>query len=59
MYSYRLNRKDRLLYEIYEDDQTILIIRTKTHYSGFQSAEVQKLWVLGKGQEAKAKREEK
>ncbi|CCI34233.1 type II toxin-antitoxin system YoeB family toxin [Microcystis sp. T1-4] len=31
-YSYRLNRKDRLLYEIYEDDKTILIIRTKTHY---------------------------
>jgi Txe/YoeB family toxin of toxin-antitoxin system len=32
LYSYRLNRKDRLLYEIYEEDQTILIIRTKTHY---------------------------
>ncbi|WP_430013788.1 type II toxin-antitoxin system RelE family toxin [Microcystis ichthyoblabe FBCC-A1114] len=32
LYSYRLNRKDRLLYEIYEDDKTILIIRTKTHY---------------------------
>ncbi|MDJ0560579.1 MAG: type II toxin-antitoxin system YoeB family toxin [Dolichospermum sp.] len=31
LYSYRLNRKDRLLYEIYEDDKTILIIRTKTH----------------------------
>jgi Txe/YoeB family toxin of toxin-antitoxin system len=32
LYSYRLNRKDRLVYEIYEDDQTILIIRAKTHY---------------------------
>ncbi|GAL92990.1 hypothetical protein [Microcystis aeruginosa] len=28
-------------------------------YSVFQSAEVQKLWVLGKRQEAKVKREEK
>ncbi|WP_341853659.1 hypothetical protein VQZ30_03020 [Microcystis aeruginosa 1339] len=28
-------------------------------YSVFQSAEVQKLWVLGKRQEAKGKREEK
>ncbi|MFM7904685.1 MAG: hypothetical protein ACKPA9_05810 [Microcystis sp.] len=28
-------------------------------YSVFQSAEVQKLWVLGKMQEAKGKREEK
>ncbi|AKE64793.1 hypothetical protein MYAER_2449 [Microcystis aeruginosa NIES-2549] len=27
-------------------------------YSVFQSAEVQKLWVLGKRQEAKGKREE-
>jgi len=32
LYSYRLNRKDRLVYEIYEEDQTILIIRAKTHY---------------------------
>jgi toxin YoeB len=30
--SYRLNRKDRILYEIYEQDKTILIIRAKTHY---------------------------
>ncbi|GCL57152.1 hypothetical protein NIES3807_03020 [Microcystis aeruginosa NIES-3807] len=29
------------------------------YYSVFQSAEVQKLWVLGKRQEAKVKREEK
>ncbi|MCA2693294.1 MULTISPECIES: hypothetical protein [unclassified Microcystis] len=28
-------------------------------YSVFQSAEVQKLWVLGKRQQAKVKREEK
>jgi len=32
LYSYRLNRKDRLVYEIYEDDQTVLVIRAKTHY---------------------------
>ena len=25
--SYRLNRKDRILYEIYEQDKTVLIIR--------------------------------
>jgi toxin YoeB len=30
--SYRLNRKDRILYEIYEQDKTVLIIRAKTHY---------------------------
>lgn len=30
--SFRLNRKDRILYEINETDQTILIIRAKTHY---------------------------
>jgi toxin YoeB len=30
--SYRLNLKDRILYEIYEEDQSILIIRAKTHY---------------------------
>ena len=33
--------------------------RTTDVYSVFQSAEVQKLWVLGKRQEAKVKREEK
>ena len=30
--SYRLNRKDRVLYEIYEEDKTVLIIRARTHY---------------------------
>jgi toxin YoeB len=30
--SYRLNLKDRMVYEIYEEDQSILIIRAKTHY---------------------------
>ena len=30
--SYRLNRKDRILYEIYEEDKTVLIIRARTHY---------------------------
>jgi hypothetical protein len=33
--------------------------KLKPIYSVFQSAEVQKLWVLGKRQEAKVKREEK
>ena len=30
--SYRLNRKDRILYEIYEEDKNVLIIRARTHY---------------------------
>lgn len=30
--SYRLNRKDRILYQIYEIDKTVLIIRARTHY---------------------------
>ena len=30
--SYRLNLKDRILYEIYEEDKTVLIIRARTHY---------------------------
>jgi addiction module RelE/StbE family toxin len=30
--SFRLNRKDRILYEIYEAQKTILIIRARTHY---------------------------
>ena len=30
--SYRLNRKDRILYEIYEEDKAVLIIRARTHY---------------------------
>ncbi|WP_039900004.1 hypothetical protein [Microcystis sp. T1-4] len=37
----------------------LLNISTFTKYSVFQSAEVQKLWVLGKRQEAKGKGEEK
>ena len=32
VWSRRINKKDRFVYEIYEDDKTILIIRTKTHY---------------------------
>jgi Txe/YoeB family toxin of toxin-antitoxin system len=30
--SYRLNRKDRLVYEIYEEDETLFVIRARTHY---------------------------
>ena len=32
LYSYRLNKKDRILYEIIEPDKVVLIIRAKTHY---------------------------
>lgn len=32
LYSLRLNRKDRILYEIYEKDKAVLIIRARTHY---------------------------
>jgi toxin YoeB len=32
LYSYRLNLKDRIVYEIIPSDQTILIIRAKSHY---------------------------
>lgn len=32
LHSYRLNRKDRILYEIYETDKKVLIIRARTHY---------------------------
>ena len=32
LYSYRLNRKDRIVYEIQEMDKTVLIIRARTHY---------------------------
>ena len=32
LYFYRLNRKDRILYEIFDDDRSVLIIRAKTHY---------------------------
>ena len=30
--SYRLNLKNRIIYEIYEDQKEILIIRARTHY---------------------------
>lgn len=32
LYSYRLNLKDRIVYEIIPNDQTILIIRARSHY---------------------------
>jgi len=32
VYSYRINLKDRLVYEIYDEDLVILVIRAKTHY---------------------------
>ena len=32
LYSYRLNRKDRIVYEILESEQVVFVIRTKTHY---------------------------
>lgn len=32
LYSYRLNKKDRILYEVIEPDKVVLIIRAKTHY---------------------------
>jgi len=31
-YSYRLTRKDRIVYEILEEDKVVLVIRAKTHY---------------------------
>ena len=31
-YSYRLNRKDRILYEIIEDDKVVFVIRARSHY---------------------------
>jgi toxin YoeB len=30
--SYRLNLKDRILYEVFESKKTVLIIRAKSHY---------------------------
>ena len=30
--SYRLNLKDRILYEVFESEKIILIIRAKSHY---------------------------
>ena len=32
LYSYRLNRKDRIVYEIIEEDEVVFVIRVKTHY---------------------------
>ncbi|HEY9702487.1 MAG TPA: type II toxin-antitoxin system RelE/ParE family toxin [Allocoleopsis sp.] len=32
LYSYRLNIKDRIVYEIIPSEQTILIIRARSHY---------------------------
>jgi toxin YoeB len=32
LYSYRLNLKDRIVYEIIPEDQIILIIRARSHY---------------------------
>ncbi|WP_245916098.1 type II toxin-antitoxin system mRNA interferase toxin, RelE/StbE family [Merismopedia glauca] len=32
LYSYRLNRKDRIVYEIYDQERTVLVIRARTHY---------------------------
>ena len=32
LHSYRLNKKDRILYEIIEEDRVVVIIRAKTHY---------------------------
>jgi toxin YoeB len=32
LYSYRLNRTDRIVYEIFLKDQVVLIVRARTHY---------------------------
>jgi Txe/YoeB family toxin of toxin-antitoxin system len=32
LYSYRLNRTDRIVYEIFPKDAVVLIIRARTHY---------------------------
>ncbi|WP_449419773.1 type II toxin-antitoxin system mRNA interferase toxin, RelE/StbE family [Phormidium nigroviride] len=32
LYSYRLNRKDRIVYEIIEADKVVFVIRARTHY---------------------------
>lgn len=32
LYSYRLNLKDRIVYDIISSNKTILIIRAKSHY---------------------------
>lgn len=31
-YSYRLTKKDRIVYEILEEDKVVFVIRTRTHY---------------------------
>ncbi|MBC6422639.1 MAG: type II toxin-antitoxin system mRNA interferase toxin, RelE/StbE family [Hormoscilla sp. SP5CHS1] len=31
-YSYRLTRKDRIVYEIIEDDKVVFVIRARSHY---------------------------
>lgn len=32
LYSYRLNLHDRILYEIFESDRIVFIIRARSHY---------------------------
>ena len=32
LYSYRLTRKDRIVYEIIEDDKVVFVIRARSHY---------------------------
>lgn len=32
LYSYRLNRADRIVYEILSKDQVVFIVRARTHY---------------------------
>ncbi len=32
LYSYRLNRTDRIVYEILSEDKVIFVIRARTHY---------------------------
>ncbi len=31
-YSYRLTKKDRIVYEVLEEDKVVFVIRTRTHY---------------------------
>ncbi len=32
LYSYRLNRTDRIVYEILSEDKVVFVIRARTHY---------------------------
>ncbi len=32
LYSYRLNRTDRIVYEIFSEDKVVFVIRARTHY---------------------------